>query len=137
MMRASESEANLAAIRGLYEAIAAGPNFDAFESLCDPGLLQEEFPNRLLPNGARRDLAGLREAMGRGKALMATQAFELVTSTAMEDRVLVEGRWSGTVGADIGPFKAGTVLRTHFAQAFTFRQGRIISIRNYDCFDPW
>ena len=137
-MPLSETEsANLGAVRALYAAIADGPSFEPFERLCAPTLRQEEFPNRLLPDGAKRDLAGLREAMGRGRALMARQSFELLTATAMEDRVLVEGRWSGTVAADLGPFKAGTVLRTHFAQALTFHGGQIISIRNYDCFEPW
>lgn len=129
--------ANLASIRALYTAIANGPDLDAFERISDPSLVQEEYPNRLLPQGARRDLAGLRDAMAKGKALMAAQTFELVSATAMDDRVLVEGRWTGTVGADIGPFKAGMVLRTHFAQAFQMHEGRIVAIRNYDCFDPW
>jgi ketosteroid isomerase-like protein len=50
---------------------------------------------------------------------------------------VVEAEWHGTVARDLGPFKAGTVLRTRFAQALELRGGRIVALRNYDCFYPW
>jgi ketosteroid isomerase-like protein len=137
MPLSSEETANLDAIRSLYAGIANGPNPALLESLCDPGVIQEEFPNRLLPHGIRRDLPAMREAAAKGRALMASQTFELLTSVAMGAHVAVEGLWTGTVGTDIGPFKAGMTLRTRFAQIFEFRNGKIVGIRNYDCFDPW
>jgi ketosteroid isomerase-like protein len=137
MSRHPDEEANLAAVRSLFAAIANGPVDEAFEKLYAPDIIQEEFPNRLLPNGARRDLTALRQAAARGRALMAAQTFELVNALATGSSVAVEGRWTGTVGVDAGPFKAGTTLRTRFAQIFDFREGKVVAIRNYDCFDPW
>ncbi|HEV7667585.1 MAG TPA: hypothetical protein VGS22_03610 [Thermoanaerobaculia bacterium] len=51
--------------------------------------------------------------------------------------MIVESIWTGTVAVDAGPFKAGTTMRARFAQFFVFAEGRIVEIRNYDCFDPW
>ena len=36
-------------------------------------VVQEEFPNAFLPQGARRDLQGLSEAAARGRKVMASQ----------------------------------------------------------------
>ncbi len=35
------------------------------------------------------------------------------------------------------PFAAGTELRTRFAQVLELRDGKIVALRNYDCFYPW
>ena len=43
--------------------------------------LQEEFPNRLMPNGAARDLHAMKEARARGRALLKAERFELGTAT--------------------------------------------------------
>src|SRR5262245_38852338 len=136
MDHSRQEAANLEAIRRLYVAIANGPRADAFSDLYAADVVQEEFPNRLLPHGARRDRAALREAMSKGLALMAHQTFELVNVLATGNSVAVEGRWTGTVAVDAGPFKAGTTIRARFAQVFDFRDGKVVAIRNYDCFDP-
>jgi ketosteroid isomerase-like protein len=72
-------------------------------------VIQIEFPNRLLPNGATRDLAALRDAAERGRKVMTAQRFEVVNAIASGDQVAVEVIWTGTLA------------RQH----------------NYDCFDPW
>ena len=41
-------------------------------------LESEEFPNRLLPNGATRDLEAVRQGRQRGKALLSAEQFELL-----------------------------------------------------------
>lgn len=128
---------NLAIIRRYYDTFATNPLPEAFEPFYAEDIVQDEFPNRLLPNGARRDLAALREAAERGRALMATQSFDVQHMVASGDTVAVETVWSGTVGAAIGPFHSGQTLRARFAQFFELRDGKIVAIRNYDCFDPF
>jgi ketosteroid isomerase-like protein len=133
---AAESE-NAALVRQYYAAMARGPAPLEWERWFAPDVVQEEFPNRLLPEGARRDLAGLREAAAKGQALLSEQRFDLLELTAQGNRVVVEAEWHGTVARDLGPFNAGMVLRTRFAQVFEFRGGKIAALRNYDCFYPW
>jgi ketosteroid isomerase-like protein len=49
---------------------------------------------------------------------------------------MVEAEWRGRTGRDAGPFRAGTQLRTRFAQVLELRDGKIPAVRNYDCFYP-
>ena len=129
--------ANLATVRDYYAAVEHGAEALDWNHWFTPDAIQEEFPNRLLPEGARRDLAAMREAALRGHALMADQRFELLTAIASGDTVVVEAEWRGTVGRDVGPFAAGMTLRTKFAQVLVLRGGKIAALRNYDCFFPW
>ena len=129
--------ANLAIVQGYYAALEHGAAALDWDHWFTADVIQEEFPNRLLPEGARRDLAAMREAALRGQALMAEQRFELLEMIASGDTVVVEAEWRGTVGRDIGPFTAGMTLRTRFAQVLVLRSGKIAALRHYDCFYPW
>jgi ketosteroid isomerase-like protein len=132
-----EEQSNLQLVERYFSALNAGNLEDAVTHCFADGITQEEYPNQLMPNGARRDLAGLREAAARGRAFMAGQHFEVVQILAAGSTVVVESIWTATVAGDAGPFKAGQTLRARFAQFFEFRRGRIAAIRNYDCFDPF
>jgi len=100
--------------------------------------VQEELPNAFLPNGARRGLRELQEAAARGRAVMASQTFEILNMVASGDTVVVEADWSGTLAVPIGEkTPAGSVTRARFAQVFAFRAGKIVVQRNLDCFYPW
>ena len=134
----TEEETNLATVRSYYAAMAAGAPVEAMNDFYSPDVVQLEFPNRYLPNGAERGLKELMEAGVRGKALMASQEFEIRGTMASGNTVVVEAAWSGTLriaAGDVVP--AGTVMRARFAQFFEFRDGKIVAQRNYDCFYPW
>jgi ketosteroid isomerase-like protein len=133
---ASEEARNREVVQGYYAAIAQGTAGLEWERWFAPDVVQEEFPNRVLPDGARRDLRGLREAAERGTALMRRQTFQLLTLVASGNTVVVEAEWRGQVSRDAGPFTAGMELRTRFAQVLELRDGRIVALRNYDCFYP-
>jgi ketosteroid isomerase-like protein len=137
MAEGDDERDNLARVGRYFAAFNSGAMDGAIDELFSPDVIQEEFPNRLLPNGARRDLAALREASVRGRKAMAEQRFEVLHMYAAGAVVIVESVWTGTVAVDAGPFQAGTKLRARFAQFFTLAEGRIVEIRNYDCFDPW
>lgn len=100
-------------------------------------VIQVEFPNRLLPNGATRDLAALRDAAERGRKVMTAQRFEVVNSIASGEQVAVEAIWTGTLAVPIGSIPAGGQMRARFAIFLTYRDGKILRQHNYDCFDPW
>jgi ketosteroid isomerase-like protein len=134
---ASEEERNREVVQAYYAAIADGMTGLEWERWFTSDVVQEEFPNRLLPGGTQRDLGGLREAAERGAMLMGHQTFQVLTLLASGHTVVVEAEWRGLVSRDAGPFTAGTELRTRFAQVLELRDGRIMALRNYDCFYPW
>jgi ketosteroid isomerase-like protein len=113
----------------------AGP--DEIASFYAPDVVQEEFPNRLMPNGATRDLQALKEGRARGQALLGAETFELLNAVADGQKVAMEVIWTATVKQAAGPFAAGQSLRARFAIFMEFRDGLIVHQRNYDCFDPW
>ena len=135
-MTMSEVE-NLESARRYVAALSAGVGAEELGEFFAPDVVQEEFPNRLLPSGTTRDLGAIKQARARGKALLSAERFELLGAVADGERVAMELRWSGTIAADAGPFKAGQELRARFAMFLEFREGRIARQRNYDCFEPW
>ena len=100
-------------------------------------VIQVEFPNRLLPNGATRDLAGLRAAAESGRKVVTSQRFEVLNAIASGDQVAVEAIWTGTLAVPLGSIPAGGQMRARFAIFLTYRDGKIVRQHNYDCFDPW
>ena len=114
---------------------SGGP--EELDSFFAPDVVHEEFPNRLVPNGAKRDLTAMKEGRARGLALLAAEHFEVLNAVADHDQVVMEIIWTGTVREARGPFAAGQKLRARFAVFMEFQGGRIVRQRNYDCFDPW
>ena len=128
---------NLETARRYIAALSSGGGADEVSQFYAPDVVQEEFPNRLLPNGATRDLEALKQARIRGKALLSAEQFDLLGAVASGDQVAMELRWGGTIREAAGPFKAGQTLRARFAIFLEFRGGRIVRQRNYDCFEAW
>jgi hypothetical protein len=118
-------------LRALEEG-ATGERLAAFYSV---DAVQEEFPNRLLANGARRELGELLAGAERGQKLMASQRYELLSSLVQDDRVAIEVLWTGTLRQPVPGLPA--VMRAHFGMFIEFDGTRIRRQRNYDCFDPW
>jgi ketosteroid isomerase-like protein len=133
----SREATNLDTVRRYFESLSSGRIGADLSDLFTPDVVQEEFPNRLMPQGATRDLAAMREGAERGHAFMKDQQFQLLTAVADGDRAAVEARWQAEVAVGGGPIPPGTVMRARFAIFFEFREGKIARQRNYDCFDPW
>jgi len=123
--------------KAFLAALASGASAEEIEAFYAPDILQEEFPNRLLPQGARRDLAALREAGARGRQVLAAQTYEVANAIGSGECVAIEVVWTGTLAIGVGDLKPGDQMRARFAQFFEFRNGLIWRQRNYDCFDPW
>jgi ketosteroid isomerase-like protein len=113
----------------------AGP--DELEAFFAPDVVQEEFPNRLLPNGETRDLQALKDGRARGLALLKSESFEVTHALEANGHVALEVIWRAVIRGAAGPFAAGQELRARFAVFMDFRDGKIVRQRNYDCFDPW
>jgi ketosteroid isomerase-like protein len=135
-MTATESD-NLALVRRYLAAVASGATGDTLAAFYAPDVVQEEFPNRLMANGARRALAAILDAAVRGQSVMASQSFEVLNAVVHGDQVALEVQWTGTLAIAFGTLPAGGQMRARFAQFFELRAGKIVAQRNYDCFEPW
>src|SRR5262245_32414657 len=122
--------------RRYMDALARGATGDELAAFYAPEVVQEEFPNRLAPHGARRDLKAILAAAERGQQVMASQRYEILNAVAHGDRVALEFRWSGTLAVPAAGLPTGAEMRGRYAVFFEFRGGRIVAQRNYDCFDP-
>ncbi len=124
-------------VRECLSAIERGATGEDLAKFYDPGVVQEEFPNRLVAQGARRDLAAILDAAERGQKIVANQRFNIRNAVANGNQVAIEAFWEATLRVALGARPAGGMIKAHFAVFFEFRQGRIVAQRNYDCFMPW
>lgn len=129
--------ANVATARRYLKAIEGDAGHEALAEIFAPDIVQYEFPNRFVPNGARRDLAQLREAGERGRQAISAQRYEILNVVASGDTVVLEVNWTGTLKVPVGSLPAGGQMRARFAVFLDFRDGRIVEQRNYDCFEPF
>ena len=77
------------------------------------------------------------EAFEKGRKLLSSQSYELKSFVAEGDRLAIEVLWAGTLALAFGNLAAGSQMRAHSAMFFQFKDGKIISQRNYDCFEAW
>ncbi|HEX8393400.1 MAG TPA: nuclear transport factor 2 family protein [Longimicrobium sp.] len=131
------AEALLAHARGYLRAIEDGATGDRLAAFFTADVVQEEFPNRLVAAGARRDLAALLQGAERGHAVLRGQTYEIVNEVQSGSTVVLEVNWTGTLAIPIGALPAGGQMKARFAVFLEYRDGRIARQRNYDCFDPW
>ncbi len=135
--QASAAADNLALLHRYLQAVEGGATGETLAAFYTTDAVQEELPNRLTPQGARRDLRAILAAAERGQRALSAQRYEILGEVASADRVAVEVKWTATVAAPIGTLPAGGELRARFAMFLEIRDGRIASQRNYDCFYPF
>lgn len=123
--------------RRYFRAIEAGVPEAEMRQFFSPDVLQEEFPNRLVPNGATRDLAALIEAGRRGRAVVTGQTYDILNAVESGPWIALEVAWSATLKVQAGSIPAGGVMRARFGVFIEYRDGRIVAQRNYDCFEPF
>lgn len=128
---------NLEAARQYLVAISQGATGDALAQFFTPDVTQEEFPNRVSPEGKRRKLTAILEGAERGQKVLSAQRFEIRSAVATGDRVILEVLWVGTLAIPFGSIPIGGDMRAHCAMFLEFRDGKIAAQRNYDCFEPW
>ena len=102
-----------------------------------PDALQIEWPNKLVPDGATRDIEQLREAGERGRAIVERQSYEVTNLVVDGNRVAVEAVFRATFKLDLPGLPKGEVMTANFAMFFEMKDGRIHRHRSYDCFQPW
>ena len=135
-MTATE-DANLALVREYLAALEAGEAGRSLERFFTRDAVQEELPNKLNPTGQTSDLPTMLERSERGRRLLSSQEYRVVSAMAQGDAIAVEAEWVGTLAVPLATIPPGGQMRAHFAMFFQCRDGRIWRQRNYDCFEPW
>ena len=127
---------NLEKVKLYLKSIENG-DFAYIADLFSPDAIVEQLPTRLYPNGIRSGASKMAEAFEKGRKLLSSQSYELRSCVGDGDKVSVEVLWTGTLAISFGSLAAGSQMRAHSAMFFQFKDGQIISQRNYDCFEPW
>ena len=110
---------------------------NALAEFFSPDVVQEEFPNRLVPTGAKRDLATILDSCERGKNVLSEQRYEIKNAVVSGDFVIMEVLWTGKLAVAVGTLPEGGKMKAHFAVFIEFGEGKIVAQRNYDCFEAW
>lgn len=124
-------------VRDYLTAIESGAPFETLARFFTEDVEQVEYPNRLVPDGATRDLAAMREGSRKGREVLTGQSYDIRAVTCAPPRVAVEVVWTGTLAVPIGSLTPGDAMRAHFCMVLELENGRIRRQRNYDCFDPF
>jgi ketosteroid isomerase-like protein len=130
------TESNLEQARCYLKAIEDG-DANRVLALFSPDAIVEQLPNRTYPQGSRASVAQASEAFARGRKIFSRQTYEITNEVAGANVVALEVLWTGTLAIPFGALSAGSQMRCHSAMFLEFRDGKIVSQKNYDCFDPW
>ncbi|HEY9600127.1 MAG TPA: nuclear transport factor 2 family protein [Allocoleopsis sp.] len=122
----------LAIVQNYLKAIEEGKTADELASYYSESVEQIEYPNRLLPNGAKRNLKDLKEALLRGKNVIITQNYDIQKSYVIGNTVILETIWTATVAVPIGQIPPGGQMKAYFAQFIEFNNGKIVHQRTYN-----
>ena len=128
---------NVAHAEAYLRAIEQGAVGEELARFFAEDVVQEELPNRLVANGARRTLPDILAGAVRGQAIMRSQRFEVISATPAGERVVLEVLWVGIPLVAVGAIPPGGELRAHSAVVLEFRGERIAAQRNYDRFEPF
>jgi ketosteroid isomerase-like protein len=102
-----------------------------------PDVVFQEFPNRIAPQGRVRRGGDLSAAYQKGQQLLQSQTYAVQRIIEAGDEVAVELEWTGILAIPVMNLPAGSEMKAFVAMFLTFREGKIMSQRNYDCYPPF
>jgi limonene-1,2-epoxide hydrolase len=137
LLATPEAEANLALVRRFLDAMENAGDPATMDAFFTHDAIAVEYPNRITDTTARRDITAMRLAGERGRQVCPKQHYEVHSALAIGHFVAVELTWTATIGVPLGKTPVGGEIRAHFGAFYECRDGKIASIRNYDCFDPF
>ena len=124
-------------IARLYlDALSSGKSAEEIAPFFAGDAIQEEFPSRFEPMGARRGREAIAQARERVRAFLDSEDYQLLAAHGGGSKVAMEVHWTGVVAANRPPFVAGQKLELRSAIFLKFRDGLIVRQRNYDCISP-
>jgi ketosteroid isomerase-like protein len=106
-------------------------------SLFAPEFEFREYPNKLNPEGRTLSLAQLQANTEKAARISLEQSYSIRNAIVAGDDIALEVDWLGRFNIDYGSTPAGQPIRAAFGMFLRFRDGRIVSQHNYDCFEPF
>src|SRR3984893_9414613 len=131
------TSSNVSRTHQYLQAVASLGPFDDVANFFSPDIVFQEFPNRIAPQGRVRRAADLRAAYEQGRQLLRSQTYTVQRIVEAGDEIAVELEWVGTLAIPAMNLPAGSEMKAFVAMFLTFRDGKIISQRNYDCYPPF
>jgi ketosteroid isomerase-like protein len=131
------SDANLAIAQRYLQILERDPSDPELHALFDPEFVFHERPNRLNPNGRTLRSDELRALTNKAKQILIDQRYEVVHALAVGDEVAMEVEWTGRFNVGFASTAAGQPIRAKLGMFLTFRAGKLVSQRNYDCYEPF
>jgi ketosteroid isomerase-like protein len=120
-----------------YVAAVEARDLDEVQRLLHDEVEVIEHPNAVSPNGRRYGKTELREAGERGKALMASEDYKILSMLVDGERAVVQMEWTGTLGsAGHEHRRGGHVMKAYICSVIELREGKIWRQEQYDCFHP-
>lgn len=127
---------NVASTHVYLRAVASMGSFEEVAQFFTPDVIFQEFPNRISPHGRVSRAAEMQTGYENGRAIMRSQVYEVKRIVESGDEIAVELDWTGVLAVPLLGLLAGTEVRAFVAMFLTFRDGKIVSQRNYDCYPP-
>jgi hypothetical protein len=131
-----DSSTNLEKARCYLKALEDGI-FSDISAMFAPGMVVEQLPNRIYPKGIRASLSDMAAGFEKGKTLFSSQSYQILNAVENSNLIALEVLWTGRLAVSFGNLPAGGEMRAHSAMFLEFQKGKIVTQRNYDCFEPW
>ncbi len=128
---------NVERVHEYLRAVAAMGAAESVAKFFTPDVVIQEFPNRIAPYGRVRRAADLAGAYEQGRKLLESQNYQVQRIVEAGDEVAVELEWTGILAVPVMDLPAGSEMKAFVAMFLTFREGKIASQRNYDCYPPF
>jgi len=128
---------NVSRVHQYLQAVASMGPFEDVAAFYGPDVAIQEFPNRVAPVGRTRRGEDLRTAYEKGRQLLRSQSYTVRRIIEAGDELAVELEWVGVLAISVMDLPAGGEMKAFVAMFLTFRDGKIVSQRNYDCYPPF
>jgi len=130
-------ETNGERVRRYLEAVASLKAAEEVAAFYAPDMVLHELPNRIAPRGRVRRAQEMRAAYAKGQQLLRSQRFDVQRLVESGDEVAAEVEWTGTLAVPFENLPAGAEMKAYVGMFLTFRDGKIVSQRQYDCYPPF
>ncbi len=123
---------NVNVAKQYLHAIASNVSGEDLAKFSSPGMTIEERPNRVYPKGQTRAVAAMLHGLDRSKKMLRSHRYEVLRAASEGSRIALEVLWEGVLAIPRSTLGAGATMRAHSGMFLEFRDGKIISQRNYD-----
>ena len=130
------ASANVASTYAYLRAVASMGPFENVARFFSSDVTFQEFPNRISPQGRVSRAADMQAGYEKGRAIMRSQVYDVQRIVESGDEIAVELEWTGIRAVPVLGLSAGSKTLAFVALFLAFRDGKIVSQRNYDCYPP-